>query len=96
MTQPKKTRKRVFCPQCHARLKSLYYLSHQSITGEFTLARGHEDNLEPDQERIHYCCPQCDADLFEDEESAEDFLLGKKVRSTLLEKKRAKPAAGDK
>ena len=92
MTRPNNTRKRPCCPHCRAKIKSLYYLLHQSVTGEFTLASGHEDNLEADQDSIEYSCPKCDADLFEDEESAEAFLLGKKVRPTLLEKKRVMSA----
>jgi hypothetical protein len=62
---------------------------HKSLTGEFTLRVGHEDNLEPDQDSIEYCCPECDAELFDDEADAEAFLLGRKARPSLLEKKRA-------
>lgn len=68
---------RIRCPECHASIKSLYYISHQSISGEFTLATGHEDNLEPDLDGIEYCCPECGKGLFDKEGAAEAFLLGR-------------------
>jgi hypothetical protein len=78
----------VYCPHCRARIKGLYYLSHQSITGEFTLARGHEDNLGADQDGIEYCCPHCDRGLFKDKAQAEAFLLGRSP-SPMRSKQRA-------
>jgi hypothetical protein len=89
MTRPNRTPKQPCCPHCQAKLKSLYYLAHQSISGEFTLARGHEDNLCPNLERRDYSCPKCGAGLFEDEAHAEAFLLGQEAPATLLDKKRA-------
>ena len=91
MTRPKTTRKPGRCPHCRARLKSLYYTSHRSLTGEFSLAAGHEDNLEPDHDRIEYCCPECGAILFEEEALAEAFLLRRKLRPTLRPKHKAQP-----
>jgi len=91
MTRKNTTRKSVCCPNCQAKITSLYYLVHKSVSGEFTLAAGHEENLCPDQDSIEYACPECGADLFDDEAFAEAFLLGKKARPILLEKKRAKP-----
>ena len=93
MTRKNTTRKPV-CPNCQAKIKSLYYLVHKSVTGEFTLAAGHEENLCSDQDGIEYCCPECDEELFDNEELAEAFLLGKKARPNLLEKKRAKQVEG--
>ena len=90
------TSKRVGCPHCHARIRRLDYLAHQSITGEFSLEAGHEENLEPDQDRIEYCCPECGAILFEEEALAEAFLLGQKTRLTLRAKNKAKPEAAAK
>ena len=95
MTRKNTTRKPV-CPNCQAKIKSLYYLVHKSVSGEFTLAAGHEENLCADQDSIEYCCPECDEDLFDDEEHAEAFLLGRKTRPILLEKKRAKQVEGGK
>jgi hypothetical protein len=95
MTRKKQTRKRVCCPDCQAKIKSLYYLVHRSVSGEFTLATGHEDNLGADQDGIEYCCPECGKGLFEDEQSAEAFLLGRKARPNLLEQKRAKQVQGN-
>jgi hypothetical protein len=94
MTRQNATRKPVCCPNCQAQINSLYYLVHKSVTGEFTLAAGHEENLSPDQDSIEYCCPECGEDLFEDEDVAEAFLLGKNARPTLLEKNRAQKAEG--
>ena len=96
MTRPKKARKPGCCPHCLARLKSLHYTSHQSITGEFSLAAGHEQNLEPDQDRIEYCCPECGVILFAEEALAETFLLGQKTPLTLRGKNKAKPEAAAK
>ncbi len=86
MTRKNSARKPV-CPNCQAKIKSLYYLVHKSVTGEFTLDRGHEDNLEPDQDAIEYSCPKCGEDLFDTEELAEAFLLGEKANANQLEKK---------
>jgi hypothetical protein len=94
MTQKNTTRRAVCCPNCQAKIKSLYYLVHKSVSGEFTLAAGHEENLGADQDGIEYCCPECGEELFDHEELAEAFLLGRKARPILLEKKRAKPVAG--
>ena len=96
MTRQNATRKHVCCLNCQAQINSLYYLVHKSVTGEFTLAAGHEENLCPDQDSIEYCCPECGEDLFEDEDVAEAFLLGKNARPTLLEKNTAKKAEGGK
>lgn len=96
MTRQNTKRNPVCCPNCRAKIKSLYYVAHKSVTGEFTLKTGHEENLCEDQDRIEYCCPECGEDLFEDEEIAEAFLLGQKVRPILLEKKRVKPVEGAK
>ena len=96
MTRKNTTRKSVCCPNCQAKIRSLYYLVHKSVTGEFTLGAGHEENLCPDQDGIEYCCPKCGEELFDDEEVAEAFLLGRKARPILLEKKRAKPVEGAK
>lgn len=86
MTRMKTPRKGAFRPHSGAHLKGLYYLSHRSISGEFTLAGGHEGNLGPGQDRIEYFCPECDKKLFEDIESAEAFLLGKKANPILQAK----------
>ena len=96
MTRQNATRKRVCCPNCQAQINSLYYLVHKSVTGEFTLDAGHEENLCPDQDSIEYCCPECGEDLFDDEDLAEAFLLGKDARPTLLEKSGAQKAEGGK
>ncbi len=58
------------------------------------MTAGHEENLCPDQDSIEYCCPECNEELFDNEELAEAFLLGKKARPNLLEKKRAKQVEG--
>ena len=94
MTRQNITRKPVCCPNCQANVKSLYYLVHKSVSGEFTLAAGHEENLCADQDSIEYCCPECDEELFDKEELAEAFLLGKKARPNLLEKKRETQVEG--
>jgi len=47
--------------------------------------------------RCHeYYCPECNVELFHNEALAEAFLLGRKARPILLEKKRAKPVEGAK
>ena len=94
MTRNSTTRKAACCPHCGAKLKSLYYIVHKSVSGNFTLDRGHEENLEPDQDGIEYYCPECDVELFDKEEIAEAFLLGKIAQSVLLEKKSAKQVKG--
>jgi len=90
MTRKNATRKSVCCPNCQAKITSLYYLVHKSVSGEFTLEAGHEENLGADQDGIEYCCPKCDEELFDNEELAEAFLLGREAGPILLEKKRAK------
>ena len=94
MTRNKTKRRTACCPHCGAKLESLYYIVHKSVSGEFTLAAGHEENLCPDQDSIEYSCPECGEDLFDDEAFAEAFLLGKKARPILLEKGRAKQVEG--
>ena len=86
----KNTGRKPVCPSCRARLKRLYYIVHKSVSGNFTLDCGHEDNLCPDQDGIEYYCPECNVELFDKEEIAEAFLLGKIARPVLLEKNRAK------
>lgn len=90
MARKSRARKPVCCPNCQAEIKSLYYIVHKSVSGNFTLDRGHEENLCPDQDGIEYYCPECNVELFHNEALAEAFLLGRKSRSILLEKKRAK------
>ena len=87
MTRPNPTRKPVGCPNCRARIKSLYYVAHQSISGEFSLASGHEDNLGADRDRIEYSCPVCGAEFFAVEALAEAFLLAQIVRPTRRKKR---------
>ncbi len=89
MTQNHRTRK-PSCPHCEAKLKCLYYIVHKSVSGNFSLDRGHEENLCPDQDGIEYCCPECNVELFHNETLAEAFLLGRKARPILLEKETAK------
>ena len=91
MARQNAIRKPVCCPNCQAKIKSLYYIVHKSFSGEFTLEAGHEENLFADQDSIEYSCPECGEDLFDDEEFAEAFLLGRKARPILLEKNRVKP-----
>lgn len=88
MTRQNTTRKPVRCPSCQAQISSLYYVAHKSVPGEFTLDAGHQEDICEDQDNIEYCCPECDADLFDDEAAAENFLLGKDVRPILMKKSR--------
>jgi len=64
------------------------------MSGEFTLARGHEEHLCSDQDGIEYYCPECNVELFHNEALAETSLLGRKARPILLRKKRAKQVKG--
>ena len=86
----KNTRRKPVCPNCQARIRRLYYIVHKSVSGSFTLDGGHEENLCPDQDGIEYFCPECNAELFDKEELAEAFLLGKIWQPVLLEKSKAK------
>ena len=90
MTRKNTTRKSACCPNCQAKINSLYYMVHKSVSGNFTLDWGHEENLCPDQDSIEYFCPECDEELFHNGELAEAFLLGRKAGPILLVKKRAK------
>ncbi len=90
MTRKNKRRKPV-CPNCRAKLKRLYYVVHKSVSGNFTLDRGHEEDLEPDQDGIEYYCPECNVELYDKEDLAEAFLLGRIAQPVLVEKNEAKP-----
>ena len=90
----KNTTRKPVCPNCRARIKRLYYIVHKSVSGNFTLEGGHEDNLCPDQDGIEYYCPECNVELFHNEALPEAFLLGKIAQPVLLEKKRAKQVKG--
>ena len=91
MTRKSTTRESVCCPNCQAKINSLYYMVHKSVSGNFTLDWGHEENLCPDQDSIEYFCPECNEELFDNGELAEAFLLGRKARPIQLDKQRAKP-----
>ena len=86
----KNTRRKPVCPNCQARIRRLYYIVHKSVSGNFTLDGGHEENLCPDQDGIEYFCPECNVELFDKEEFAEAFLLGKIAQPVLVEKSKAK------
>ena len=92
MTTQNPTRKRGLCPNCHAPLKSLNFLVRKSVFGEFTLDTGREEDICDNEDSIVYFCRKCGADLFDDDESAEDFLLGKTVRPTVLEQNKVRNA----
>ena len=92
----KNTRRKPVCPNCQARIRRLYYIVHKSVSGNFSLECGHEDNLCPDQDGIEYYCPECNVELFHNEALAEAFLLGKIAQSVLLEKKLGKQVKGGK
>jgi hypothetical protein len=65
------------CPECDAVITRLAFVRHATILGTFDAITGHEDDpVATESGAINYFCPQCCADLFDDENSAAEFLKG--------------------
>jgi hypothetical protein len=99
MTKKNITRRPVRCPNCQAKISSLYYAEHKVFRGEYTLDEGYQEDYDDDDkldEGTEYYCPKCHEDLFDNQAHATAFLRGKKARPILLERNRAENAADGK
>jgi DNA-directed RNA polymerase subunit RPC12/RpoP len=80
-------KKVVRCPKCGKEIEELIYYQ-EGVVQSYWVGLDKDGDIEYNKiEDIYdnsdggvYCCPHCEAELFDDEDEARKFLLGKKAK----------------